>query len=90
MQKTIEFLQNKEFVPYIFQLNWQHISLLAPKVANIIDLRYKRLFLYAKIKFHANQLKIKIVHLKILILQGCQCINKMKQELKYILSLKIA
>lgn len=56
---------------------------------NAISLKYERLFLHAKIKFYANQLKVKIAYLKILISQGCQHVNKIKQELKYIQNLKI-
>lgn len=90
VQETVELLQDKKFALSTFKLDWQHAPPLAPKVVDTVDLRYGRLFLYAKTKFHANQLKMEIAYLKILTLQGCRRINKMKQELKYIQSLEIA
>lgn len=86
----VEFLQDKKFALCLFKLDWQCILLLAPKVINTISLRYKRLFLHGKTKVHVNQLKVKIAHLKRLTLQGCQHIQKIEQELKYIQSLKVA
>lgn len=86
----MELLQDKEFAPYVFKLDWQHAILLTPKVADIIGLRYERLSLHTKTKFHTNLLKMEIVRLKMLTLQECQHINKTEQELKYIQSLKVA
>lgn len=83
-QKTIELLLNEEFALHMFKLDWPHTPPLAPKVIDTIGLKYKKLFLYAKTKFHANQLKVEILHVKILTLQGCQYINKIKQKLKYV------
>lgn len=42
----------------------------------------------AKTKFHAEQLKVEIAHLKILTSYSFYCINKMKLELKYIQGLE--
>ena len=67
-----------------FKLDWQYAPPLVLKVADTIGLRYRRLFLHVKTKFHANQLKVEITRLKMLILQKCRRINKIEQELKYI------
>lgn len=71
MQKMIKLLEDKEFTLHAFKLDWQCTPLLAPKVINTINLRYKRLSLYVKTKFYTKQLKIKIIHPKILTLQSC-------------------
>lgn len=48
-----------------------------------------KVFLYPQTKFYANQLKMEIVRLKILISQGCQRINEIEQKLRYIQSLEV-
>lgn len=55
-----------------------------------VSLRYERLSLWAKTKFHVDQLKVEIARLKMLILQECHRINKMEEEFKYIQTLKVA
>lgn len=78
-----------EFVLCTFKLDCQRALPLAREVADSIGLRYGRLFLRAKSKFHANLLKIEIARLKMLTLQRYRYINKMKQKLKYIQSFKV-
>lgn len=77
-------------MPCASKLDWQRAFLLAPKVTDVIGLRYRKLSLRAKTKFHDNQLKVEISHLKMLTSQGCLCINKIEQELKYIQRLEVA
>ena len=89
-KQMVELLQDKEFAPREFKIDWQCALLLAPEIADAIGLRYERLFLHAKTKFYANWWKVEIARLKMLILQGYQRINKIEQELKYIQSFKVA
>lgn len=70
-QETIELLRDKKFALHAFKLNRQYTSPLVPKVADAIVMKYRRLFLRTKTKFHANQLKVEIGCLKSLILQRC-------------------
>lgn len=50
----VQLLQDKEFAPYAFKLNYQRTLPLASEVANAVDLRYEMLFLRVKTKFHTN------------------------------------
>lgn len=52
-QETVELLRDEEFAPRAFKLDWQRAPPLAPEVADAIGLRYERLSLRAKTKFHA-------------------------------------
>ncbi len=83
-QETIKLLRNKEFAPHGFKLDRQRAPLLPPEVADVVGLRYEKLSLRAKTKFHTNQLKVEIAHLKMLTSQRCWRINEIEQELKYI------
>ncbi len=89
-QETIKLLRDEEFAPRGFKLDRQRAPPLALEVTDAVGFRYRRLSLRAKTKFHADQLKVEIARLKMLTSQGCWRINKMEQELKYILSLEIA
>ena len=41
----VEILRESEFALREFRLDWQYIPCLAPKVADTIRVKYKRLFL---------------------------------------------
>lgn len=66
-QKTTEFLYYKQFASYAFYLNILYASSLQSKSANIIRLKYGQFFLWAKPKFHVNQIKVKICYFYIFI-----------------------
>ncbi len=74
----VKFLQEEEFALRAFKLDCQCAPPLASEVVDAVDLRYRRLFLYAKTKFHIDQLKVEIACLKMLTSQGYRRINKME------------
>ncbi len=57
---------------------------MVAEVADIIGQKYKRLSIPAKTKFHAEQVKVEIIHFKILTSHSCHCINEIELELEYI------
>lgn len=63
---------------------------LAPDVANTVGLRYRRLSMRAKTKFHADQMNVELERLKLLVSQGCRRIHEMESEIKYVKSLEVA
>lgn len=84
----IKFLRLIEFVFCELKLDSQCAPLMTPEVVDEIGLKYKRLFLLAKTKFYAEQVKVAIIRLNKLTSYSCRCINKMELELKYIKNLE--
>lgn len=89
-KETVELMRVVEFAPRGFKLDCQRAPPMAPEVADAFGLKYGRLSLRAKTKFHAEQVKVEIARLKMLTSHSCRRINAMESELKYIKSLEEA
>lgn len=63
---------------------------MVTEVADVIGQKYRRLSMRAKIKYHAEQVKIEIGHLNMLTSHSRYYINEMELELKYIQDLEEA
>lgn len=62
---------------------------LDPDVIDAVRLRYRRLFMRAKTKFHVDQIKVELERFRLLVLQACQYIHKTKVEIKYVEGLEV-
>lgn len=87
-RETTELLRHKNFAPRKFRLNTLRAPPLLTETADAIGLRYGRLHLRAKTKFHVNQMQVELSRLRILVQQGCRRIKAMESEIKYIESLE--
>lgn len=51
-----------------FKLDRMHAPALDPDVADVVGLKYGRLSMHAKIKFHVDQIKVELKRLWLLVL----------------------
>lgn len=54
VKETVKLLWNAKFFLQGFKLDCQYASPIVVKVVDVIDLKYKRFFIRAKTKFHAE------------------------------------
>lgn len=83
-KKMVELLWGTKFPLQGFKLDYKRTLLIVAEVVDTISLKYGRLSIWAKIKFHVEQLKVEITHLKMLTSQSCYYITEIELKLKYI------
>ncbi len=66
-RETTELLRHENFAPRKFRLDTLRAPPLLPETTNAIGLRYGRLHLRAKTKFHVDQMQIELSRLRILV-----------------------
>lgn len=87
--EVVDLLHHVEFLLRRFKLDHMRASALDPDVADKVGLRYGRLSMRAKTKFHVDQIKMELERLWLLVSQPCQCIHETKVEIKYVESLEV-
>lgn len=87
-RETTELLCRKQFARRAFCLDMLRAPPLQPETADPIGLRYRRLLLRAKTKFHVDQMKVEVGRLCVLVQQRCRRIKEMESEIKYVESLE--
>ena len=87
--EVVDLLYHVEFPLHEFKLDRISALSLDSDVADVIGLRYRRLPMRAKTKFHMDQIKVKLECLRLLVFQAYQHIHKTKVEIKYIEGLKV-
>lgn len=85
---TTELLRREEFAPRGFRLDTLRPPPILPVTAVAIGLRYGRIPLKAKTKFHADQIKVEVARIRVLVQQGFQRIKAMESEITYVESLE--
>lgn len=88
-RETVELLRVQEFAPCGFKLDCMRAPVLKPDVADAVGLRYGRLSMRAKIKFHIDQMTVELERLRLLVSQGCRRIHETEVEIKYVESLEV-
>ena len=87
--EVVDLLYHVEFPLRKFKLDRISALALDSNVADVIGLRYGRLPIRAKTKFHMDQMKVKLERLRLLVSQAYRHIHKTKVEIKYIEGLKV-
>lgn len=85
---TVQLVRDQEFAPTGYRLETFCPSPLKPEVADEIGLWYGRIPLKAKTKFHADQMRVEIRRLGLLIAQGCRRVSRLEADIKYVESLE--
>lgn len=87
-QETVTLTRGAEFPQTGFRLDMLRPLPLKPEVADKIGIRYGRVPMKAKTKFHIDQMKVEIQPLGILISQGCNQMSNLEREIKYMETLE--
>lgn len=64
----VDYLYNTEFLLCRFKINCIHTLALKSDIVNTVGVRYRRLPIFAKTKFHIDQMNVKLEHLGLLAL----------------------
>ena len=88
-REVVDLLHNVEFPPRGFKLDRMRAPALDPDVADAVGLRYGRLPMRAKTKFHVDQMKVELERLRLLVSQACRRIHETEIEIKYVEGLEV-
>ncbi len=88
-REVVDLLYHVEFLLCGFKLARIRAPALDPDVVEALGLRYRRLFMCVKTKFHVDQMKVELERLQLLVSQACRRIHETEVEIKYVEGLEV-